>query len=333
MGSLDVKRGSNNLTRCRSLSTGAPSQAARRTALLFSIRKSVAQRSWEFILLHSNPGYQMQMSLVIPIMGGLHASKPFWGSLLNSVEGPVDLMVIDNAPLEDDGQQVSFLDQYIAPRWPGAVSYRPQQDNLGMFRSMQYAYEAGAHDILAYLHNDLFIYERGWDRRIVEIFTNEGRAGLSGFFGASVIHPGGDREGSRSNMLEAEIHGRRTTDGTYFECAVLDGMALIASREMLDVRSGFDLSYKVHHFYDLDLCLESIDRGFRNFVLPIPIHHQSGQTAHSPVFQKWADEHENATRAKTGTSGERVIYEKSRSRFMEKWGNRLPYRLEGGWNE
>lgn len=98
----------------------------------------------------------MNMIIVIAILGGLHESKPFWGALLNSVQGPVDLMVIDNQNTVDENQLV-FLREYIKPAWPGEFIYAPQDDNIGVVMSLQYAYENTEHDILCFLHNDLSI--------------------------------------------------------------------------------------------------------------------------------------------------------------------------------
>lgn len=269
----------------------------------------------------------MRMCIVVPVMGGLVESKPFWGCLLASVKGPVDLLIIDNAPkVENEGDQMTFFGKYIIPFWPGNVYYRQQEDNLGVPRSMQYAYEfedTKRCDILAFIHNDLYIYDHGWDEQIVDLFlkqdvTSMARIGLVGLFGATGIHSNGGRQQVWNNMLEAEIHGDREIKEVK-EIAVLDGLSMIASRAMLDAGDGVDVGIDIHHFYDLDLSLESLERGFRNFYAPIFCHHQSGQTACRPAFQDWANERMGMEK------GEEAIYLLNRERWMKKWGHKLPY--------
>lgn len=266
------------------------------------------------------------MTIVAPIMGNLGPTKPFWGCLLNMVAGPVDLMIIDNQPGEEEEE---FFEKYVFPFWPGNVTYRPQSDNLGVPLSMQYAYKETDHDILAYMHNDLYVYKHGWDQEVCTFFEAEDKVGLVGFFGAEGIHSSSGRFECRSNMLEAEIHGHRCNIGSA-EVAVLDGMNMFASREMLDARDGVDVSFLAHHFYDLDLSCESLDRGFRNYVMFLPIHHQTGSTANQPNFNDWADE-----RLKAGTPGhgQQAMYTLNLTRWKSKWANRLPWQVGDVWKK
>lgn len=262
------------------------------------------------------------MTVVVPIMGGLIESKPYWGALLSSVAGPCNLMIIDNAPEADQGA-LEFFHTYIASRWPGLTTYHPQPDNLGVVRSLQFAYQNTTSDLLAFLHNDIYVYEYGWDQIFCQFTDQEdNNVGLIGFFGAKGVAKNSGRFYVYNNMLEAEIHGNRTNE--IQEVAVLDGLCMVASRKMLEARDGVDCGYDVHHFYDLDLSLESLDRGFRNWVIPVFCHHQSGVTACRPLFNNWANEYMEG--------GQDAIYNKNKDRFISKWQERLPYEVGRGWS-
>lgn len=270
----------------------------------------------------------MKTCIAIFIMGGLHDSKSFWGALVQSVKGQeVDLIIVDNAPdAEDDPQQPKkFFDRFVTPFWPGEVFYCPQEDNLGMIKSMQFCYEQYDYDLYCFLHNDLYIYEHDWLQRVKQLVKLESKVGLVGFFGASGISDNGGRYYVWNNMLEAEIHGTRIDEG-YVEVAVLDGLAMFATKEMLDVRGGFDLSFDIHHFYDKDLSLESIDRGFRNFIIPVYCHHQSGVTACKPIFQEWANQYLGVE-----AKGEETLYVKNELLWMKKWKGKLPWEVGREW--
>lgn len=265
----------------------------------------------------------MKMTVVTMIMGQLNDTKSVYPTWLSNIGAQADLLIIDNAPDCGD-EQVKFFSNFIRPYWPGEVIYAPQSDNLGVVKSMQWAYENVDSDILAFIHNDLFIYEHGWGQQVYQWFGNHPDTGLLGFFGAEGVHPSSGRFFVWNNMLEAEIHGNRFQSG-HRQVAVLDGLCMIASRTMLEARGGVDLSYDVHHFYDLDLSLESIDRGFANYVLPVYCHHQSGVTACRPLFQEWANRYVGQDQ------GEQALYQKNLQRFKDKWAHRLPYHTATGW--
>lgn len=266
----------------------------------------------------------MKMTIVVPILGQLQDTKAVYPSWISSIGCEADLLVIDNAPNCGDNTR-EFLANFVMPRWPGKVLYAPQEDNLGVIKSMQFAYEVVDSDILAFLHNDLFVYGRDWGCQVLDHFRDYPQTGLVGFFGAEGVSPDSGRFNVWNNMLEAEIHGWRFQEGVR-EVAVLDGLCMIANKQMLAVRGGLDLEYDVHHFYDLDLSLESLDRGFRNYVLPVYCHHQSGVTACRPLFQEWANKYVGVEE-----KGENQLYFKNRDRFTSKWGHRLPYSVKTGW--
>jgi hypothetical protein len=252
-------------------------------------------------------------------MGQLDRTKAFWGHLLNSDHEGVDLMVIDNAPHTGEGQ-LAFFSRFIEPYWRGSFQYRTAGDNMGLINSMQYAYKESDHDIIIYMHNDLFLYDRDWVGRIKYVFENQQNCGLVGVFGAKGCSNDGGRFECYSNMLEAEIHSHRMLVTQCEEVTVLDGMLMAASRVMLDAGDGVDTNYTIHHFYDKDLSLESIKRGFNNYVVGIPVHHESGITANAELFNKWADKH-------FGDDGQMTIYRKNEQRFIEKWKSTLPMRV------
>lgn len=264
----------------------------------------------------------MKMLIVVAIMGNLHDTKVAWGSLLHTVH-EADLMIIDNGGDTDEGQE-EFFNRFVVPHWPGRVQYIPFVDNLGVIKSYQYAYENSDHDILCYIHNDVAVYTPGWDSTIMHLAERQSRFGLAGFVGAEGVHPNGGRFNVHNNMLEAEIHGSRTDH--IRQIAVLDGLCMAASRKMLDARNGLDLDYQVHHYYDLDLSVESLDRGFYNFYVPISHHHMSGKTACAPQFNDWLDKQMNMT----GGEAQQAIFQLNMSRFQQKWIGKLTYSVNDG---
>ena len=258
-------------------------------------------------------------TIVIPVMGSLHQTKSFWGLLLETVgkSDLADLFVIDNSPDEDAKEFIEFYKKFIIPHWKAGVArYFHPQNNIGVVRSLQHAYENTSTPYLVFMHNDLYIYKSGWVADVEEIFDNRNQVGLIGVFGGLGLHRSGMRFENSSNMLEAEIHGYRRNGGS-FRCTVIDGMFMACQRTMLDAKRGFDVGYDIHHFYDLDISMESINRGFENWAIMLPVHHVNGVTANGKTFNDWADDYI--------PGGQIELYKKNQLRFTSKWLGRLPY--------
>lgn len=258
-------------------------------------------------------------TIVVPIMGSLNETKSFWGLLINTVgqNDMADLLVIDNSPDEQAADFVDFFRRFVSPQWKaGTARYFHPLDNLGVVKSLQYAYEATETDYLVYIHNDLYIYNNNWISKVEDLFESRTKAGLIGVFGGLRLEKSGMRVENSSNMLEAEIHGHRRTHD-YFKCTVIDGMFMACRRSMLDAGDGFDTGYDIHHFYDLDTSMESIKRGFDNYCLLLPVHHVNGVTANAQTFNDWASSYIDG--------GQMALYQKNQLRFTRKWIKKLPY--------
>ena len=130
--------------------------------------------------------------------------------------------------------------------------------NTGNYPIYEQALRWTGDDVIAYLHSDLFVYEKGWDFRILEAFRSNYKLGLTGFVGSNEIDiMGGRGYGTMSNFQgrktgqwqgsSAEEHGKRITD--LQSAAVLDGCSLIFRKIALqDI--GFRADFPPHHFYD-----------------------------------------------------------------------------------
>lgn len=278
----------------------------------------------------------MKMAIVVPIMGGLHESKSFWGSIVGAgLES--DLIIFDNGANIKENQE-NFFKSYVFPQMPNpnGCFYWPQEDNRGLVQTMQDCYEKTDYDVLCFIHNDLYIYETGWDQDVLDVFAGSPKAGLVGIFGAKGVFQNSVRFHVWNNLVEAEVHGYRLISGSpSINVGVLDGMFMAASRKMLDTRGGVDTNFDIHHYYDLDLSLESIDRGFDNYIIPLYAHHVSGQTACKPAFQDWASAREGEKRGMEQPMPRaeyEVYYVENLRRFTQKWGHRLPYHVDKGWS-
>lgn len=258
----------------------------------------------------------MKLTIAIPVMNQLEDTKGQWGSLVSNTVNKdlVELLVIDNG--STDGTR-EFIEKFVFPYFPDH-KYIFNPENVGVLASMQLAYSESKGDVIAILHNDVYVLDHGWNMDVTNEFEDDPKLGLAGFLGAEGCGANGGRMNTVSNLLEAEIHGNRV-EGVR-KVAIFDGLALIARREMLDQVGGFDQGYTYHHFYDRDISLASFFGGWTNKMIGIYCHHRSGVTANRPEYGKWIAE-------KMGTKegeGDLKSYLQSEQRFISKWSARLP---------
>lgn len=125
-------------------------------------------------------------------------------------------------------------------------------DNIGNYRGFVEALhfaEAMNQEIVAVLHSDFYIWERGWDRRVEEAFSGDPLLGLVGFAASHQVDGSGGRGlGTVTNYQgraprwssKAEVHGRRFTG--FMAAAQVDGCSMVFRTETLrsiGLRSDF----------------------------------------------------------------------------------------------
>jgi len=146
------------------------------------------------------------------------------------------------------------------------------------------------------------------------------KVGVAGFYGAKGIgtHDIYKSPYSMSQMIRLEnvsgchrmnaaVHGFRPPSGDVEDVCVMDGFSQIINVEFLNKVGGFDRKYPLHHMYDNDICLESIDRGYRNIVIRMDADHIGGQT---DVGENWAEPF-----GKT----KQQVHQEAHPIFYEKW--------------
>lgn len=271
----------------------------------------------------------MTHSIVIPLLNQLHDTKGILGLLKYITSDTTEFIFIDNG--SDDNYE-EFIYKTLKPK---RVQYIRNDVNRGVLETMQQGYEACNTDIVTFLHNDVFIYEKDWDQKIISLMAGEPEIGVIGAFGASGVGPDGGRiqkvragyAPGFSAMMEAEVHGERIAEGDTKYISIVDGFFMSVRMDLLKKTGGFDTkTYKWHHFYDRDICLESIRHGYKNIVYGLPAHHWSGKTANNAEYQEfiksqYGDGKFNHTKQ---YSGDKATHDDNMVRFGQKWGDVLP---------
>jgi hypothetical protein len=172
--------------------------------------------------------------------------------------------------------------------------------NKSVLEAFQEIYENTTEPIIASPHDDLMIYERGWDLRILKEFEDPtvGLVGVAGGLGHGLpqmykepFHiPNLIRRDFISNMRDAEKHGHRFTGET--DVAVLDGLALFVRRSVLSKWGGWPVGKTVSYFmYSEALCCEVRRQGLRIRLVGIDCLHLGGKSSGVALPHSYEEEH------------------------------------------
>lgn len=202
--------------------------------------------------------------------------------------------------------------------------------NMDVVPALQECYENTTEPILAYIQDDVQIFEKGWDRRVLSEFDDP-RVGLVGFGGA-VGHghprlycvpyylPDLARQDFYSNMRSWKQHGKQFTGER--DVAVIDGFAGFVRRTVLqnwhrkhqtpgggnEITAGFPQREPIGYYMVWEnLCCEVRRQGFRIRLVGVECEHLGGRT--STVHQVNSD------------------YEAEHKYFYEHNRDVMPYRV------
>lgn len=239
----------------------------------------------------------MNIAVVALVLNQQEITQRFLNTLRENEEQRFPLVIVDN------GSTPPVREWLIGLR-DGDMVIR-NGENEGVVRGMNqaFAYLDNQTDYILFIHNDVMVYQKKWDTALQQMLSELPDCGCAGFYGAKGIGvphiykvPYEMQQlvrienVSNCTRMNAAIHGFRNirnndvTHGKYEEVAVLDGFSLIVKTELLRRIGGFDRSYPPHHMYDNDMCMESIDKGYRNYVLAMDADHLGGRT---DVGENW----------------------------------------------
>ena len=267
----------------------------------------------------------MKMTLVIPILNQLAEAKGALSLLRYNTSDDTEFLIIDNGSTDD---VEGFFLKHLRPKRLRIIR---NEENLGLVKTYQQAYENCETEILAITHNDVFVYEQNWDQRILRYFQTIDKLGMAGFFGAQGCGPIGERiqdiplgyspntMAGMSQLVEAELHGFRL-EKEWHPAGIFDGLMLIFNMEMLRASNGFDQRYKFHHMYDRSASLQSLALGYKNIVVNVPCHHMCGLTANRAEYQTWIDKKVGST----GYTGDKFTHDYNTEVFKQVWKEVLP---------
>ena len=249
----------------------------------------------------------IKLTIVIPVLNQHPLFVEALNLLTSNLTRPseVEILVIDNGSevkidthLEELG-----IDWDIVGK-TNRFGVLTNKVNIGPYPTYKQGLENAKGEAIAFFHSDMFIYEKGWDDRIIKAFEEDKKLGLIGFIGSDEMDAWSGRGlGTMSNFQgkglkdwkgsKANVHGR--TMNNLQPAAVIDGCVMIFRKQTLE-DIGFIKDFPLHHFYDRLMSCQVIKKGKRVAVMGIECDHISGQTVchedkHNEISSNWCKEH------------------------------------------
>jgi GT2 family glycosyltransferase len=262
-----------------------------------------------------------RLTIITGVVGRNEVTTRWLETTIENCVSLPDVVIISNGSTHDEYNELDMaVEEYAYNFEYFTMPFHPAP--LGTTKAFNWGLDLAETEIVAVIQNDFMIYEPGWDQKLLDFFERTPDAGVVGLAGAKQFAADDiyrtpyqlqqlGRAYMYTSFLDWQPHGNQTTDVT--EVACLDGV-FIAFRPDTGLR--FDERYH-HHMYDSDISIEAHYKGLRNFVLPIPCDHISGQSANYPVYQK-SVEH---------LGGDAGVHSKSHELMYDKWRDKLPVRV------
>lgn len=254
-------------------------------------------------------------------------TREFWGGWQELCTLKTHLIMVVNSPeiTRAEGVEVAPSDGdrqgIFEVRYPGV---------LGPVKAFKLGIEIASKvsPLIACLHDDVTLFERGWDERIVQHFDRKPACTLAGYSGCEGLGSPEiymtpkhlhqlARQGFFSNMVDAESHGRRASLPALSACA--DGFSQIGRAAFL--RRAFEYIESkgvAHHAYDSWLGMLAWRWGGECWFLPEKVAHAGGRTA------VLAEEYHKFAESRGGDQG---LWQAAHEALYEDGRGFLPFRV------
>lgn len=166
-------------------------------------------------------------------------------------------------------------------------------NNIGFYRPLLQLYEEFEDEYIGIMHNDLMLYEPGWDRRMELAFKEDEKLGLIGLCGSKEVDERGGRGAyTVCNFMGREVQvgdqiwkGQDPSAGRRIEgiepAIVLDSLFMLFRRDVIphlehSIDDWNDIT--LAHFYDRIWPIRTIEAGFHVITMGSDNDHIGGLT-------------------------------------------------------
>lgn len=237
----------------------------------------------------------IKLSIVVGVLNRFEMFEEAFLSMVENLSKPyeTEFIIIDNGSDKVLGETLPVNQSRVSSALGELGGYKVirNKENTGNYPMFKQGLELANGEVVAFLHSDVIVHDKGWDEKVMAQFEAREDLGLIGFIGSTEIDRFGGRGGGTvSNMVkhgdmssEAEAHGKRS-EGMTVDGSVVDGCVMIFRKSVLESIEHKE-DFPRHHFYDRMLSCQVAEKGFRIGILGIKFSHLNGQTANHE--DKW----------------------------------------------
>lgn len=276
-----------------------------RTDKGFSVEKADGYRSSAITRARTHAhaeGPRPEVPFVIPLYGREEKAREMFRQLAEVTDG-YRLVLVDNG--FDDPEMIEGLAPSLLIK---------NSENVGPVHALNQGIEScGESPYIGVLHTDSLIFEDAWLDHVIEFMERRPDVGIVGLCGwRSVASDGKLDMETTVYQHEMQFSQGYKPSWRFSEVSVVDGFALVARNLgfRLDETLGF------MHCYDLDLCMQYIEAGYRVYAANVDCSHMAGFGWHS---MRTEDDY-----LKRIGGDDESYQDEVRERFRNKWKHLLP---------
>ena len=128
--------------------------------------------------------------------------------------------------------------------------------------------------ILCFMHEDVLFRSRNWGDRIAQYFNEDGQIGVLGFAGSHFLPAApmywysspfiSQRNLNNSQgVVKEHVHEGWFAGKTIIEVVAVDGFCFFVRKSLFEQILFDEATYKGFHMYDMDICMQAIEVGYR----------------------------------------------------------------------
>ncbi len=233
------------------------------------------------------------MIIGLPVVEGHELSRVALDHLTkNAVMASTKPVIIDNASETPYNCDKPFeICKEINGYKVGLIS---NKENIGYYQPLKQLFDQYPdEEFIGLMHNDLMLYEPGWDRRMLQAFEADPELGLIGLCGSREVDERGGRGGHTvCNFMGREVpvgdqiwKGQDPSAGKRIEgiepAIVLDSLFMLFRRDVIPHLVRDDEKWEditLAHFYDRIWPIRTIEAGYHVITMGSDNDHIGGMT-------------------------------------------------------
>ena len=136
-------------------------------------------------------------SIIIPVFNSIGMTKKCIAHIKETnKQSRYEIIIIDNGSTDETSEVLSKEE---------GITYVRNAQNLGISKAFNQGSRAAKNNILFFMHNDVFVYEENWIKKIIEFISKIPRVGIVGLYGAKTILRNGQVRGK--TIVHSKVKG------------------------------------------------------------------------------------------------------------------------------